>query len=510
MPTDVQEIEIAATSPPVAASKGWTKLLRPSLSDLFFLFLTVWMFLSNPLGWQGLLRDADTALHIHIGQQILATGHIPTVDAFSFSKPGETWYAFEWLSEVVFAAAYNLASFKGVVLLAGMMIALYLTLLLKYAIWRGANGMISLVAVLLAAASSTIHFHARPHLFTLLFLTAAIWIIEHNRQKAGRLIWALVPLTALWANLHAGFMIFLVLLALRAIGCAAEGRWKEAIQLAKVGVACALASLLNPYGIHLHLHIYETLRSTWIMNHVSEFMSPAFRSEVMYNFMILLFAGLFSVVSLIRARHFVEPLWILFLAYASLSSVRHTTIFVLIAAPIVAVEASRWFAGAAEGQPRTSLLGMLDEITGKFSTGLRGTGVFIPAFIVFLAAVPGLQWPQAFNIDAVPIKLVDKHLDLLASGRLFASDQIADYLIFRNSRQKLFIDSRHNYYGDKLGDDYIAIADGGAKWRSLLDSYGIDVLLAETNAPITSLVKTAPEWIAVDSDKEYALFTRRR
>ena len=519
IPTDVQGIEIAATSPPVAVSKGWAKLLRPSLSDLFFLFLTIWMFLGSPLGWQSLLRDADTALHIHIGQQILATGHIPTVDAFSFSKPGEPWYAFEWLSEVVFAAAYNLASFKGVVLLAGMMIALYLTLLLKYAIWRGANGMISLVAVLLAAAASTIHFHARPHLFTLLFLTVAVWIIEHNRQNGGRLIWALVPLTALWANLHAGFMIFLVLLALRAFGCAAEAwfwpetsesRWKEAVQLATVGVACALASLLNPYGFHLHLHIYETLRSTWIMNHVSEFMSPAFRSEVMYNFMILLFAGLFSVVSLVRTRHLVEPLWILFLAYASLSSVRHATIFVLIAAPIVALEASKWFACAAEGQPRTSLLGILDDITHKFSTGLRGTSVFIPAFIAVLVVVPGIQWPQAFNIDAVPMKLVDKHLDLLASGRLFASDQIADYLIFRNSRQKVFIDSRHNYYGDKLGDDYIAIADGGAKWHSLLDSYRIDIVLAETNAPITSLVKTAPDWVAVDSDKEYALFARRR
>jgi len=518
MPTQVQQIEMAGASQSVRASKGWTKLLLPSLSDLFFLFITVWMFLANPLGWQRLLKDADTTLHIRIGQQILSSGSIPTTDWLSFSKPGATWYAFEWLSEVVLASAYNLASFKGVVFLAGMLIALYLTLLLKYAIWRGANGMIALFVVLLTATASTIHFHARPHLFTLLFLTCAIWILEYNRRAGGRLIWTLVALTALWANLHAGFMIFLVLLALRCAGCAAEAwlwpqpsqeRLKEALQLAKVGSACALASLANPYGIYLHLHIFDTLRSTWIRTNVSEFMSPTFRSEEMYYFMILLFAGLFSVVSLIRTRHLVEPLWIVFLAYASLTSVRHATIFVLVATPVIALEASQWWASVAGGRSRASLLGLLDDITQKFSTRLRGTSAFIPAFMVVLVFISGVPWPQGFAAEAVPMKLVEKHLGLLSSGRLFASDQIADYLIFRNARQKVFIDSRHNYYGDKIGNDYINIASGGSMWRNLLDQYRIDVVLAETNAPITSLVKTAADWVLVDSDKQYALFARR-
>jgi hypothetical protein len=514
-----EEVEIARASPSVSASKTWRRFLLPSLSDLFFLFLTVWMFLASPLGWQRLLQDADTTLHIRIGQQILSSGVIPTTDGFSFSKPGGTWYAFEWLSEVVLAAAYNLSGFKGVVLLAGMLIALYLTLLLKYAIWRGANGLIALVVVLISATASTIHFHARPHLFTLLFLTVAIWILEYNRRAGGYLIWTLVPLTALWANLHGGFVMFLVLLALRCAGCAGEAwlwpqrsqeRLKEAQQLVKVGVACGLASLLNPYGIHLHLHIFDTLRSTWIMANVQEFMSPTFRSEEMYYFMILLFAGLFSVVSLIRTRHLVEPLWILFLAYASLSSVRHAPIFILVAAPIIALEASRWWNSAARDRSRASTLGLLHEVTGNLSTMLSGTSAFIPAVIVVLAFVSGVPWPQQFAADAVPMKLVEKHLDLLSSGRLFASDQIGDYLIFRNARQKVFIDSRHNYYGDKIGNDYIAIAAGGSMWRSLLDQYRIDVVLAETDASITSLVKTTADWVLVDSDKQYALFARRR
>jgi hypothetical protein len=517
MPTHVQPIELPVASPSATTSKGWARVLLPSLSDLFFLFVVVWLFMADPLGWQRLLQDADTTLHIRVGEQILSSGSIPTTDSFSFSKPGGTWYAFEWLSEVALASAYNLAAFKGVVLLAGMLIALYLTMLLKYAIWRGANGMIALFVVLMTATVSMIHFHARPHLFTLLFLTGAIWLLEYNRREGGLLIWTLVPITALWANLHGGFIIFLVLLALRCAGCAAEAwlwpgqdRLAEAKQLAKVGVACGLASLLNPYGIYLHLHIFDTLQSTWIKTNVSEFQSPTFRSEEMYYFMFLLFAGLFCVVSLIRSRHIVEPLWIVFLAYASLTSVRHATIFVLVAAPIISLEASRWWSSVAARRSRTSVLGLLDDMTRKFSSKLSGTSVFIPAVIVVLAFVSGVPWPQAFAADAVPMKLVERHLDLLSSGRLFASDQIADYLVFLNPRQKVFLDSRHNYYGDKIGNDYIAIAGGSSKWRSLLDQYRIDVVLAETNAPITSLVKTTADFVLVDSDKQYALYARRR
>ena len=50
--------------------------------------------------------------------------------------------------------------------------------------------------------------------------------------------------------------------------------------------------------------------------------------------------------------------------------------------------------------------------------------------MVVLVMISGVPWPQEFAAEAVPMKLVEKHLGLLSSGRLFASDQIADYLIF--------------------------------------------------------------------------------
>ncbi len=447
------------------------KWLSPSLSDLFFLFITAWIFLVSPLGWERLLLDTDTALHIATGQIILSTGSVPTTDPFSFSKPGEPWRALEWGSEALFAWLFNTTGFKGITLLAGVIIALLITLLLKYAVWKGANGMIALVVTLIATTAISIHFFVRPHLFTLLFLAIAIWLVENNRRNGGRLVWLLIPLTVLWTNLHPGFVIFFILLALRALGCAGEAwlqpplrqeRRHEAIQLVILGAACSIASLANPYGFHFHIDIFEAVRAPWTLANATESKSPSFRTEEIFDYMILLFAGLASVTSLARKKRLVEPLWILFLAYCSLVSVRHITLFAVVASPIIAVEASEWWASVAARWPRASILGMLDDFFRQLSIRLPGTSFFIPVAIVGLALAPGLHWPSEYPEAGVPIKMIERHLDLFATGRVFASDQMAGYLIFRNyPRQPLQCNPMRDRHPDRfLGSSRRRLARG--------------------------------------------------
>jgi hypothetical protein len=487
------------------------RLAKPSLSDFFYLFFTVWMFLTSPAGWQRLLLDADASLHTRIGQYILETRSIPHRDMFAYTKPEEEWYAFEWLSEAIFGFVFNQASYKGLTLLAGTLIALYITFQLKYTIWRGANGLIALLVTLVAATATSIHFFARPHLFTWLLLAVAMAVLEYNRRKGGRLVWVLVPMTALWVNLHGGFAVFFALLGLRVIGCLFESRRGEAVQLIQLGAACALASLVNPYGIALHLHILETLRNPWIQANVTEFLSPKFRGEELMHFMTLLFAGLACVVPLVRARRIGEALSILFLAYASLISVRHLTIYALVAAPLIACELSSLWRWATDGQANASLLGTLRGISETMTAAMPGTSAFIPAAIALLAVLPGIHWPTAFPDEGVPVTMIEKHHDLLAGARVFGPDQVADYLIFRNfPKQRVFFDSRHNYYGPGIGDEYIAVMEGKPDWRTLLDKYGVNVLLIKTSVPLASLARASGEWRLVSADGKFEILERAK
>ena len=94
----------------------------------------------------------------------------------------------------------------------------------------------------------------------------------------------MLPLCALWANLHGGFVALLATLAVCAAGGAVAALWA-----ADAGV-CG-ATLVNPYGWRLHAHIVEYLRSSWILDHVQEFQSPNIRSENMVVFAVLLLAA---------------------------------------------------------------------------------------------------------------------------------------------------------------------------------------------------------------------------
>ena len=71
------------------------------------------MFMASDAGWQALLRDGDTGIHIRIGDLILASHHVPSTDPFSFSKPGKTWFAHEWLTEVLYALLVRAGGLKA-------------------------------------------------------------------------------------------------------------------------------------------------------------------------------------------------------------------------------------------------------------------------------------------------------------------------------------------------------------------------------------------------------------
>lgn len=496
------------------------RLLAPSYTDLFFIFVMTWSFLAGANGWQRLFMDGDSGLHIRIGDYILAAHQVPVRDLFSFSKPGQDWIAFEWLSELTFALLHRSFGLKGVALLSGAVIGTLITVLLVYTLWRGAHGMIALGLVLMALNAINIHFHARPHLFTLLFLAAGIWLIFADRRERTPAVWLLAPLTVLWANMHGGFVLFLALLGLLVIGSAAEAAWtgkpvvsrsSEAAHYAGVSLACAAASLVNPYGLRLHAHIFfDVIRSKWTMDLVDEFKSPSFRSEQMMHFMALLFLGLIMVAPLLEKRQIVEALWIVFLAYCSLISVRHAPIYMIVATPIIAVQLSHYWRRWSSARGRRSIPGILDDLAAQLRVNFRFPTLLTPVFLVAIGMCGWMHWPTDFSPEFFPVRMVSRHADALASSRVFTFDQWADYLIYRNyPRQRVFLDGRHQYYGEKIVRDYLKLRSGDPAWKNLAAKYRFDLALCSPDTPLATLMKSDPQWRIVEDDGVAILFAKK-
>jgi hypothetical protein len=491
----------------------WTRALAPSFTDCFFIALLLWLFVCGSNGWKGLLTDGDAGWHIRTGEYILAHHTVPTQDLFSFSRAGQPWFAWEWLTDVLYGLLFGIGGLKAIVLFAGVVIATYATLLLRFAIWRGANTLLAALLTLLAVGASSMHFLARPHLITLLLLPACIWLIEVDRRNHTRFLWLLVPLTAVWANMHGGFLVLLACLALLVLGNAVEAllgrpRWPAVGRYAVLFVGCSAASFVNPYGSALHAHIFEYLRADWIKNLVQEFQAPTFRTEGQMQFEVLLFGGLVATGFLLKKQRVTEALWLLFLAHSSVTSVRHAPLFAAVAAPLVAAELSGWWKTVAEGRKKSSLLRILHQLGEDIAPTFRWTSAWPAVLVVALVFVNApVQWPGDFPSEVFPVAMIQEHAELLQSGRLLTTDQWADYMIFRYyPRQKVFMDGRSDFYGESLGTEYLHLLQGEYDWQAILNRYRFHVALIPVNWPLAQLLKLDPTWQVVKDDRRAVLF----
>lgn len=493
------------------------------MADVFFVALVLWLFCASPFGWTALLSDGDAGWHIRTGERILATGQVPSTDPYSFSKPGAEWFAWEWLSDVAYAWLHRVAGLKGVVLLAGVLIAFSTTVLLMHMVWRGANFLVALPVAVLTVGVSSIHYLARPHVFTLALLPVCLWLIDRDRraqdqQKQSRWLWAIPLIQVAWTNLHGGFMALIactgLVMAGEAVACLPD--WfggkrspEGERRVARYGLLCALcaaATLVNPFGWGLHKHIGKYLQSDFIHDAVQEFQSPQFRSEAMLQFEILLLLALLGagVAMFSRSRDWAAMLMVLFWAHQALHAVRHATIFVLVAAPLIASVASEWFSRLAATQKKSSITGILHSLGMDTGVRFRRATWWPVAFVAGLSlmAAPTVKWPTDFPAEKFPLALMHEYRELFVHHRTLTSDQWADYLIYQSyPRQRVFVDGRSDFYGAKLGREYMALFGGNWGWEKTLAKYQFEVVLAPDDWPLTRLLARDANWRLVKQDQ---------
>ena len=101
----------------------------PCLTDVAFL-LPAGLLFAKLGGTKTLFADGDTGWHIRTGEWILQHGRVPTHDLFSYTKPGQAWFAWEWAWDLLFALihrGFGLAGvgFTTVLLLGTIAVLLY-------------------------------------------------------------------------------------------------------------------------------------------------------------------------------------------------------------------------------------------------------------------------------------------------------------------------------------------------------------------------------------------------
>lgn len=197
--------------------------------------------------------DPDLWSHIRFGQTFIANGHLVHRDPYSYSVPGAPWHDYEWLAEVVMAFVYNVAGVLGLKLWKLVCTALTVIFIADSEAETGASFSTQLSVLLLAALGLVLQMQLRPQMFTFVLLGALLALLTRDNYRRRAPLWLAVPLMALWANLHAGWVIGIATLAVYTAGVtiydlAGGVGFRRGLRVGAITVGGLLATLLNPYG----------------------------------------------------------------------------------------------------------------------------------------------------------------------------------------------------------------------------------------------------------------------
>jgi len=120
-----------------------------------------------------------------------------------------------------------------------------------------------------------------------------------------------------------------------------------------------------------------------------------------------------------------------------------------------------------------------------------------------------IPWPTDFAPEVFPVKMVHQHADLFENARLMTTDQWADYMIYLNPNQKVFVDGRSDFYGPEVGNEYIHLMNGQWDWEKTMEKYRFNVALLPIESSLSQLLKLRPEWHVVEDDGKRILLVRR-
>jgi hypothetical protein len=517
-----------------AVSPAWFRFLAPSTTDLIFITLLVAM--SGGALSTRLLGDASIGWHVRNGEQMLSTHAITRTDPFSVTMGGQTWYAWEWLYDVGIARIHRAVGLNGVVYVTALIIALTFALTLRLCLRRGSDLAVTALVLALSLGASMIHLFARPHVLSWLFTVIWFQVLDSSESIEDRQqLWYLPALMLLWVNLHGGFVVGFVLLAMYVLSDTilyyrsreAEERRGLTARLRILGWVTGLsflASLINPYGYQLHVHVYRYLSSRWLMNHIDEFLSPNFHGVAQQCFVVILLVTIVALVFLRSKPPLAQLFVMLFATYSGLYASRSLPVSSLLLTLIVA---PFWTQAIADARSNENLSLRLRAFLSRWHSltvrirdvelGFRGHLWPVGAVLVGVLActqhgrIGARQWMNArFDPGHLPVQAAEVIAQRGIHDPIFCPDSWGGYLIYRLFPQnKVFVDDRHDFYGEEFLKDYLKAIRLAPEWDKFLNEKRVNWVLLPAGSSLSNMLQETPRWHLVYRDGTSELLERK-
>ena len=474
-----------------------------------------------PLCFFGLRTgESDTFYHLAGGRWMFEHRALLDHEAFSFTIPGRHWTNYYWAFECLLFWCYRHLGWTGVFLLRGLLMVATANLFVWWTSRATRRAMPETLAFGLMVLPLYVPraLNARPHLFSYLLLLVAIVLLDEMRRGRSWPAFVLPILCVVWANVHGvEYPILLAIVAVHLAAVLAPHLRRNLGELFRdrglrtwlaLGVACAAAFLVNPFGAELLatpriganaevMAQINEMQPTPVQSFGSLYPDLMLESRVTLHYAAL--AGLLLVPGWVKRRDLVAlGLFLLGLALA-LNKRRFGVEFLILAVPVVAAGVAQ--SRAATGRPRW----------------LRNVLLLLAAYIAAAAVFTigrGIRTGQLARVDRsfFPVGAVEFMRARGLAGRLHSEPTIAGYVTWNlYPAVRVFMDMRTPEPFDAQSV-WLSQVIGEAVSLERAAPLGIDLFLVTRTSPLAAKLRapSAAPYALVYLDESFLLFAHER
>ncbi len=424
----------------------------------------------------------DVWWHLAYGKLIAGTGEIPRQDVFSFTAAGAERTDHEWGFQVLVYGLHLLGGSAALILAKALWLAAIALVVHRFVSREtGLSPAAAALALVPFALAGHNRFVLRPDVLSLGFAAVLAAALFRRRTLPATLrdLWWIPGLFIVWANVHGGLIVGVVILASFLTGRTIELAWSRRRGASVAGdgrpeprtvlvlLLLSLAGgLINPFFHRVYAVSFEitALHESGVFHNL-EWRPPQWPSHWLFFAMVAVSAAVVAAGILRRRVDLPAVLCWAFVAAIALKYVRNLAFFGLLAPIFLAAMIARRTADAT--------LPSWPERLSRLLPSPLAAGVLALLGLSFLTGNP--RFTTGFGVDGrrLPVAAVDFLAATRPPGELFNTHAFGGYAIWRlYPDTQVFIDGRDDIFADLRARLGRAVVDSRL-WTELLDEYRI-------------------------------------
>jgi hypothetical protein len=410
---------------------------------------------------------SDSYMTLYAGRWIAQHG-IPHHEVFTIAARGRAWIDQQWLAELTDYELWRTGGYAAVALVSVASIGLCYGMLAAVMIKRGTSVVLAVCcsAIAIVVALPAMFIRAQTFAFPLFALLLALCLDDAEHERPRRRLILLLPLLAVWANVHGSVLMGAGLaaayLVYRAISMARQGARRAAWECGALAVGALLMTLATPYGFGI-THYYVNL----LGNHGIAAASPEWRPPAgltLLAFVAVLALVLASLAALLIRRR--RPSWLLVSATAATAvaaaiASRNDVWFAMVAVLVIA-DATRGLMATATPSRRFA------SILATVAVGLAALG------IADLATHTPAQYEQLTPVHAIAAAAA--YASRYPCARILGDNDAASALLWLDPSLagRVAFDARLEQYSEPQLDRWITFQVADTKqWLNTTRGYAL-------------------------------------